>query len=280
MALPKINKNVMLLGGAVTLGIIAALLSVSYIRQKVDEATAAAKVVVDKATVVVPKRNLAVGETVSREDLARREVPLDFIPADAVTEETSAQFVGRMVRAPIKAGTPLSASTLVPIYDQFSRVISEGRVGYTLSVNENNSISGMISPGDRVDILLTYEEEKSNEVAGQGAKPKAEERVVPLLENVLVLATGSRVSEAPDQGAPGQEGMATSFSSISLELEPQDAERLTMGQKAGDLRVLLRNIEDHRPFGMTGLTEKGLLSSLGDGAGVAFDDVQYIIGGK
>jgi len=270
-----LNKNVMLLGGAVMLGIIAALLSVSYIRQKVDEATAAAKVVVDKVTVVVPKRDFAVGETVSREDLARRQVPVDFVPADAVTEETSEQFVGRMVRAPIKAGTPLSASMLVPVYDQFSRVISEGRVGYTLSVNENNSISGMISPGDRVDILLTYKEEKPAKGSGESDKEKPQERVVPLLENVLVLATGARVNEVP-----GEEALATSFSSISLELEPHDAERLTMGQKAGDLRVLLRNIEDHRPFGMTGMTKKGFLSSLGDGVGAAFDDVQYIIGGK
>lgn len=273
MAVPKLNKNVMLLGGAVMLGIIAALLSVSYIRQKVDEATAAAKVVVDKITIVVPKRDLAVGATLSREDLARRQVPVDFVPADAVTEETSEQFVGRMVRAPIKAGTPLSASMLVPVYDQFSRVISEGRVGYTLSVNENNSISGMISPGDRVDILLTYKEEKPG--SGESDKEKPQERVVPLLENVLVLATGARVNEVP-----GEEALATSFSSISLELEPHDAERLTMGQKAGDLRVLLRNIEDHRPFGMTGMTKKGFLSSLGDGVGAAFDDVQYIIGGK
>lgn len=275
MAAPKVNKNVMFLVGAVVLGIIAALLSVSYIRQKVDEATAAANVVVDKRTVVVPRRDLAVGDTVAREDLVRRSVPVDFVPADAVTEEMSPQFVGRMVRAPIKAGTPLSASTLVPVYDQFSRVIGEGRVGYTLSVNENNSISGMISPGDRVDILLSYEEEKSTEAGAEGAKAKPEERVAPLLENVLVLATGARVGEVP-----GEEGMATSFSSISLELEPHDAERLTMGQKAGDLRVLLRNIEDHRPFGMTGLTEKALRSSLGGVGAAAFDDVQYIIGGK
>jgi pilus assembly protein CpaB len=267
VALPKLNKNVLFLGGAILLGLVAALLSVSYIQQRVAEATAAARVKVTETQVVVSKRDLAIGETVGEGDLVTRNVPVDFVPADAVTSENYGNFINRMVRAPIKRGTPLSASSLVPLYDKFSRMIVPGKVGYTLSVNENNSISGMIAPGDNVDILLTYNTDKG---AKEG-QPQQGDRVVPLLENITVLATGSRMGETPG----GDDNAA--FSSVTLELDPDQAEQLTIGQKAGDVRVLLRNFEDKTPFGLSGLTEKTLMSLFG---GVGGDDVEYIIGGN
>lgn len=266
MALPKLNKNALFLGGAVLLGLVAALLSVSYIRERVAEATAAARVQVAQAQVVVSRRDLGVGDMVTEADLVTRQVPLDFVPADALTTETYGDYVNRLVRAPIKRGTPLSASALVPLYSQFSRVVVPGKVGYTLSVNENNSISGMIAPGDSVDILLTY---NADENAPEG-RPKQGDRVIPLLDNIVVLATGSKVGET----LPGEDNAA--FSSITLELDPAQAEKLTIGQKAGDLRVLLRNIEDRTPFGLGGLTEKSLMGAFSIGV----EDVEYIIGGK
>ncbi|MBB1061991.1 Flp pilus assembly protein CpaB [Lysobacter spongiae] len=247
----------------------AALLSISYIREKVAEATAAAKVDVVETQVVVSARDLAIGDTVAEGDLVTRSVPVDFVPADAVTSANYMDYVNRMVRAPIKRGTPLSASALVPLYDKFSHVIVPGKVAYTLSVNENNSISGMIEPGDAVDILLTYDADKG--VDTSSPTQKRGERVVPLLESITVLATGSRVGEV----IPGEENLA--FSSVTLELDPSQAEQLTIGQGAGEIRVLLRNFEDKTPFGLTGLTEKSLMSLFGSQAG---DDVEYIIGGN
>ncbi|GAB3339077.1 Flp pilus assembly protein CpaB [Marilutibacter aestuarii] len=268
MALPKLNKNVLFLGGAIVLGLIAALLSVSYIQERVAEATAAARVKVAETEVVVSRRNLEIGDTIAESDMVTRTVPVDFVPADAVTTDNYAGFIDRMVRSPIKQGTPLSASALVPMYDKFSHVIVPGKVGYTLSVNENNSISGMIAPGDRVDILLTYDADAN---AGDGPKVKQGERVAPLLENITVLATGTRIGDLPD-GAD-----STAFSSVTLELDPDQAELLTVGQKAGEVRVLLRNHEDNTPFGLSGISEKTLMSLFGGGGG---DDVEYIIGGN
>lgn len=266
MAIKRPNKNVLYLGGALALGLVAALLSVSYVRQRVDEATAAARVVVQEAQVVVSRRDLAAGETISESDMVTRNVPLDFVPADALTIENHGSYVDRMVRAPIKRGTPLTASALVPLFDKFSHVIVPGKVGYTLSVNENNAISGMIAPGDAVDILLAYTDDSSTD-----AGSKAATRVVPLLENITVLATGTRI-----QDLPGGE-LSGGFASVTLELDPRQAEQLTVGQKMGDLRVLLRNFEDKTPFGLSGLSEAALKALFG---GVGGDDVEYIIGGR
>lgn len=269
MALPKLNKNVLFLGGAILLGLVAALLSVSYVQKRVAEATSAAeKPAVPEARVVVSRRDLAVGEPVGPDDFLARTVPVDFIPADAISPEEYGNFVGRMVRAPIKRGAPVSASALVPIYDRFSRVIVPGKVGYTLSVNENNSISGMIAPGDAVDILLHYDGDSE---ASQGQSAVGE-RVVPLLQNIVVLATGTKIEDMPGDTEAG------GFSSVTLELDPAQAEQLTVGQEMGDVRVLLRNIEDGTPFGLAGLTEKALKATFGGSVGS--DSVEYIIGGS
>lgn len=264
MALPKLNKNVLFIGGAILLGLMAALLSVSYVQKRVDEATnAAARPSVPETRVVVSKRDLAIGEMVGPDDFLARAVPLDFIPADAISPEEYGKFVGRLVRAPIKRGAPVSASALVPLHDRFSRVIVPGKVGYTLSVSENNSISGMIAPGDAVDILLHYEADSARQDVG--------ERVVPLLQNIVVLATGQKIHDVVEASNAG------GFSSVTLELDPEQAEKLTVGQAMGSLRVLLRNVEDGTPFGLRGLTERALEATFGQGGS---DSVEYIIGGS
>jgi pilus assembly protein CpaB len=96
--------------------------------------------------VAVPKTDMEPGSIVTVADLAVREVPADLPPADAITPDNVSEYSGRMLRAPIREGAPLGASALVPLYDQFSRVIAKGNVGYTLQVDETNSISGMIAP--------------------------------------------------------------------------------------------------------------------------------------
>src|SRR5690606_8748781 len=167
VALPKLSKNVLFIGGAILLGLMAALLSASYVQKRVDEATnAAARPSVPETRVVVSKRDMAIGEMVGPEDFLARAVPLAFIPADALSPEACRKLVGRRLRAPSQRGAPMSASALVPLHDRFSRVIVPGNFGYTLSVSENNSISGISAPGDAVDILRHYQADTAGQDVG------------------------------------------------------------------------------------------------------------------
>lgn len=267
MPMPKINRNFVYMGGAIVLGVVAALMAVNYVQQQVAARTA--QVLTAGVEVIVPNRDFAIGETIGEDDFSLREVPEDFIPADAITPADYTQYVGRMVRAPIREGAPLSASALVPLYDQFSRVIKAGMVGYTLPVDENNSVSGMVAPGDRVDVLLTFDGD-STAAEGAAKKAKSGSQVVPLLENILVLATGGRVGDTPTTDA------TAGYSNITLELEPGQAEQVTVAQKAGQLRLLLRHKGDDSPFYLNGLTQAGLLQAYQGGG----DGVEYIYGGK
>lgn len=270
MALPKLNKNALLLLGALALGLVAAVLSISYVQKRVDLATAALEAGNRRVPVVVPARYLDIGEIVTESDLSVREVPEDMLPADAVLPTEYEGILNRMVRAPVREGVPLSGSALVPLYDQFSRVISPGKVGYTMPVDEVNSVSGMIAPGDAVDILLSFESKEPAD-SGTGKRRPDGPSVAPLLENVRVLATGQRVGEAIASE------LNAAYSSLTFELDPWQAEALTVGGKTGQIHVILRNLDDTTPFGLTGLTEKMLMESMG---GASSDDVEYIIGSK
>lgn len=253
----KINRNVAYLVVALGLGLAAAYASMSYIQSEV-----AARVQHDEtAPVAVPKFVMEPGQVLAQEDLAVREIPADLVPADAVTPANFDMYMGRALRAPLKMGTPISSSVLVPLHEQFSQVIRPGHVGYTLQVDETNSISGMLAPGDRVDILFSLDDEKA------GA------RVVPLLENILVLATGTRIRDSV-----AQEDDMVPFSNVTLELAPRDAERLAVASKAGDLRVILRHHEDGNSYGLKGLTQRELLRGKRSGNNVR-QGVEYIIGG-
>lgn len=252
----QLNRNLMFLLVALLIGVLAAVLAVGYVQNTVNKRTA----VVEEVTlaVAVPTRDIPAGEILQPGDLAVREVDPSLVPADVITPDNYEDHLGRMLRASIRQGAPVSAAALVPLYEQFSAVIAKGNVAYTLGVDENNSISGMVIPGDHVDILLTVDDEK------HGA------RVMPLLENVLVLATGTRVGETPlDEDNPG-------YSSVSLELTPADAQRLTVADKAGSLRVMLRHSDDRRPFLLTEVTQKHLLGTVEDDQA----GVQYILGGS
>ncbi len=271
MAFKKVNRNVLLLVGAVVLGLLAALMSVSYVQKRAEEARLAATPdALPQTEVVVPRRDILPGEVVTAQDMVSRPVPVDFVPGDALVPGSHEAYVGRVARSAIKRGTPISAGVLIAPQEQFSRIVAPGRVAYTFSVNENNSISGMVVPGDRIDILMTYD----NKQEGSGLRSTGDAtgpRVVPLLENILVLATGEQAVELAGDDRPG-------FSSVTLELDPRQAEQLTIAQRTGDMRVVLRNLEDRTPFGLSGLTERGLLSEF-ERFGATSDDVEYIIGG-
>ncbi len=150
-------------------------------------------------------------------------------------------------------------------------------MAYTLSVDENNSISGMIAPGDIIDILFMKDAEGST---GAGTDKGVE--VLPLLNQIRVLATGSRVGERiTAEGEIKQE--AQGFSSVTLELDRWQANQLAVASNAGNLRVLLRELNDTSPGSANGLSERELLRSLGSGDPTrsgSGSGIEFIIGGK
>ncbi|HEY4145318.1 Flp pilus assembly protein CpaB [Pinirhizobacter sp.] len=243
---------------AVVLGILASFLAVNYVEKQVAARTPVNNT--KTATVVVPSHPMKKGDIIKADDVAAREVPLDFIPADAIHPAEFQAYVGQQLRSDVAQGAPFSASAVDLVTDHFSNVINPGDVAYTIQVDDNNSISGLMVPGDHVDILL---------LVSDGEKA----RLMPLQSNVAVLATGKRA-----RGVQGNDSGSTGFSNVTLELAPQDAQRVAMAGKAGELRVMLRKSGNNEPFNLQSLSKADLLkvgTPVRKGSGI-----EFIIGTK
>jgi pilus assembly protein CpaB len=253
----RVNKNVMYLLVAAGLGIVASFMAVQYINKQV-----AARTPVDHTqtvSVVVPVHPMEKGAILKKEDLSARDVPEDMVPADVVTPDTYQSFLGQVLRAPLAQGAPLSASAVDLVADHFSNVINKGDVAYTIQVDETNSASGLMVPGDHVDILLMLTEQSSL-------------RIMPLQSNVLVLATGRRA-----KGIQNAEGTSEVYSNVTLELAPSDAQRVAIAGKSGELRLMLRHAGSDEPFNLRTFSKADLLrvGPLHNSTGV-----EFIIGGR
>lgn len=251
----KINQNLVVLGIALLLGVAASVLAVRYVDSQVAARTVAPPPQQTR-TLVVPVRDLESGVTLQADDIAAREVPEDFIPADALTAGNYEGYLDQVLRAPLAQGAPIPASAIERVQDRFSGIIAPGHVAYTLQVDEANSVSGMIVPGDRIDVLVLTPDSGNDSLR-------------PLLSDVLVLATGSHA-----QGVRGSDATDT-YSNITLQLPPADAQRIGVARKIGELLVMLRPAGSREPFDLSVFSKADLLR-MGRARGVG---IQFIIGG-
>ncbi|MHB9022409.1 MAG: Flp pilus assembly protein CpaB [Halothiobacillus sp.] len=254
----KINRNVLYVALALLLGGVASTLAVHYINQEVALNTKAPETH-KMSKVVVPTGDLKTGEVLSADNLATRDVPSDYVPADALTPDDYGNYLGRVLRVPMSKGAPIPASSLELMATHFSDIIQTDQVAYTIEVNETNSISGLIVPGDHIDILLIMSKDSKDNIR-------------PLLSNVLVLATGKRARGVRTTKTETE----NSYSNLTLELSPSDAQRIGMAKKIGQLLVMLRSPQTQIPLDLKTFSEADLLGiprRAGDG-------IEFIIGGS
>jgi pilus assembly protein CpaB len=105
-----------------------------------------------------------------------------------------------------------------------------------VAVDEVNSVSGMLAPGDRIDLLFSTRPPRTDGRA-------ATEVTAPLMQDLLILATGQLTERQRVQGQTDRNG---AFTSITVAVTPDQAQRLVLAQRSGRLTALLRNPTDRR----------------------------------
>jgi pilus assembly protein CpaB len=124
-----------------------------------------------------------------------------------------------------------------------SAVLKPGRRAVSIAGNKLLGVSGLINPGDRVDILLT------------SADPKTKTNVnKTVFENVLVLATGTQLSR-------NAEGKPSPVDSYTLDVTPEQAEKLVLSSSEGKIHFALRSILDRETVLTTGATHPEVLAA-------------------
>ena len=217
--------NRVALSSAFGVAVFGLVLLLVYVRKLQQEATGGTPV-----DLLVMRRDVQRGEPLTEDMLVVRPLPEAYVEDRHVTASSLPRVLGVDVSVAVHANQTLlwtDLSTARREGAKLSNRIPKGMRAMTIRENEAHSFSGLLRPGDRVDVLLTRR------------KPETEQFVtVPLLQNLLVLAVGDDVGAAHDWEAGSRK------SSVSLLLTMQQAALLAHAQRDGTLRLVLRSDDD------------------------------------
>ena len=193
---------------------------------------------VEATPVLVAKRTVARGEMLSAEMVETVQWPAGMVPPGAVTKTEGA--VGHTAVTTIMAGEPIFTAMLTDGAGTnfVSSIVKPGMRAYTIRTKgPSSSVAGFVRPGDRVDVLLTLRGGTNDETGGGSS--------TTLLQSVEILAIDQILDSNADtmkmleMWAKGDE-----FTSVTLQVTPEQASLLFLGQSNGELSLALRNSED------------------------------------
>jgi pilus assembly protein CpaB len=205
--------------------IILGLLAVAGVQGVIGN-RAASPANVAMSTVVVARKQLEFGDELTAEALQEREWPADAMPEGSFAKID--EVVGserRVALRSIAIGEPVVKEKVSGFGGRaaLSQVIAEGFRAVAVRISDVSGAGGFILPGDRVDVLLTIS--PTNE--------KLDTLTNILLENVRVLAI--------DQEADESTGGAIVAQAATIEVKPDDAQRIALASTIGTLSLSLRN---------------------------------------
>lgn len=237
--------TILMLSGALAAGGAAAWLSSGYIDQRIAHRQAQLEAQYQPMRAVVASSDLQPGTFLTAETVSVREVPKAFLHSEAVLAEDFSSIAGRMLARSVKRGeTVLLSHVAQDATAGFSTQLKTGMRALTFPVDDESSISGMLSPGDRIDIFFTTSSNNEN-------------LTMPLLYDVPVIATGIRTKSNAtymDEKQP-----ATQYQTVTVSVSPEDAAKITLAQDAGKITVTLRQPEDGAAVQVPRLTKTALL---------------------
>ena len=156
----------------------------------------------------------------------------------------------RVVVAPLKANDPVTEHKLAPVSIKtggVSAVLEKGKRAIAVKGDKVIGIAGFINPGNKVDVLVTVKDPQKNE-----------EKTKTILENIMVLATGTQIQKN-EKGEPSPVDVYT------LAVTPEEAETLSLGANEGKLQLALRSVTDTETVLTSGVNIPKMLASYSPG---------------
>lgn len=189
---------------------------------------------------VVAANDIQVGSKVEEHDVHLVKFPATSLPAGAYAKRS--QVLGRGVVVPIAKGEFVLPSKLAPenAGAGLPSLIPPGMRAVSVRVNEVVSVAGFVTPGTRVDVLLTGTPNGGSE-----------QQTTTVLQNVAVIASGHTLERTST-------GEAQNTPVITLLVSPDDAQRLTLASTEGHIQLSLRNPLDTKQEDVAASNAKGL----------------------
>jgi pilus assembly protein CpaB len=215
---------------AVVIAAVASYLLYNYLKSeqaRVSEAVATVPVV--SATTEIP-----VGSTINITQIKTVNWPQANVPQGALSSTDQAS--GRVAIQTFMPGDPIIEAKLMPKEGGFNILtykIPEGHRAMTVSVDQVAGVAGFINPGSIVDVILT-------------ATPPGSSQSISkiVLQNMPVLAIGQIIEQ--------KEGKPVTVPTVTMDVSPEDAEKLAVASTQGRLQLVLKRVGDKEVAKTTG----------------------------
>jgi pilus assembly protein CpaB len=201
----------------------------------------------------VAARPLPRGTLAREEDFAVRSVPSDSVPAGAILDTPDARIGlrGSLVRKFLDAGSPVTSQDVLRPRDRgfLASVLAPDSRAIAIKVDAESGVSGLIWPGDYVDVVLTQVVDKADldkaDLAHRAHRTLSE----TVLHNVRIVAIDQEIV----QGGPANNATAGKVAkTVSLQLAPEQVKKITVAEQLGKLSLAVRAAVDQDDTGDTG----------------------------
>ena len=238
-------KRKIVLIASLVAGVIAAVFTHLYIQAKNAEVRDLKQSLVSRyggeMWALCFKRDMPGGTVLSKADLQLKKVPVAGMQGQAIGEENLADVIGRKILFGHKAMDTLFWGDIEggnPAAKGLSADIKKQMRAVSINCSGAAAVSAMVRPNDHVDVIGTFD--LSDPGVSSAAKAKSLVTCT-ILQNVLVLATGSQTAKMRAK----QAAFGNGYSTVTLEVTPREAEMLAFAEQIkGRLVLSLRNGND------------------------------------
>jgi pilus assembly protein CpaB len=220
---------------SVVIGLGATILAAGWVAQQGQVAS---------SKIVVAAGDIQLGSRLNSQMLKMVEWPSGSIPPGAMTKAEPLE--DRVVKTSVLRGEPILEAKLAPLGTKggLSAVIPEGKRAMTVRVNDVIGVAGFALPGNYVDIVV------NTQLDGNGRRDNQISKIV--LEHILVLAVAQESNR--DETKPKV------VNAVTLEVTPDQAEKLDLARSVGTLSLVLRNQIDKEGVDTRGIMKPQLLA--------------------
>jgi pilus assembly protein CpaB len=236
------NKRLIFaLAGAVLCGVLGVMLVTRYL----SSVQAYTK---DLGNVVVAKTEIPLGAKITTENLMLASIPNGSVPEGAFRKVD--EVVGRIAITPIGLRETVTNIKLAPegVGAGLSAVIPDGYRAMTVKVDDVVGVSGFIMPGSFVDVVAIITPTVQQGGESQGPISKI------VLQSIKVLASGPKIDSPENQREP------TNVKAVTLQVTPDQAEKLVLAANEGKLQLVMRNYGDQEDTRTKGVNKNSLLT--------------------
>jgi pilus assembly protein CpaB len=249
-------KSIFLVAVALCCGLVAAVGAFQYL----DKAQAASKL--EMREVLIASSEININEALTEQNVRRASLPKSVVQHGALTDLDKLE--NKYARVRLYPGEPILLEKVMGVDDTSGSLkVPLGYRVVSVNVTSESSVSSLIEPGDRVDIIVVLRQTRENPVA----------IAKTILKAVRVFAVNSEMARTMDADKTLDQART-----VSVLLKPEQVETLMMAADLGNIQLALRSPDDSDVDETTGCTIEKIFGN-GDVADETFGNGEIRVPG-